>query len=338
MQILVAPIEEFILGEKTFFTEDEAVGQTSLLCTNVQGFSANEYVVLGRLGSETSEIRLIASVSTNSIVTTVATTFKHYKDEPIILIRYNQRKFYRSSSESGVYSHLSSEGSPVDIQVDVPEGTEFEDSSGTSTSWYKSTYYNSTTAAETSLDDATAVKAGDTESYTSVYKIRQEAGFEENDYISSELINRYREEAELQVDGSLAIAYSLPLSSIPKMVTHITTLLAAGFLLSKEYGLEADVEISKTGQRKIDRAEELLQKIVDGKLLLIDSSGNELSKKSSYRVSGSNSYDSSVVDRGEMFNLRDENFKLTNPAEPTSSGDRISEDSAKVGTQWSSQK
>lgn len=338
MQILIAPTEDIVLGERTSFSADEEAGQTVLSVDNPQGYSAAGYLILGKPGSETAEVRKIASTSTNSITVTVATTFKHYSAEAITALRYDQRKFYRSTSETGTYSHLSAEGSPVNIEVDKPEGTRFEDSSGTSTSWYKSTYFNSTTSEETDLADAVAVKAGDAESYTSIFKIRQEAGFEDNDYISSELINRYREESQMQVDGSIAIAYSLPLASIPKIITHITTLLAAGLLLSKEYGTEADVEVSKTGQRKIERAEALLQRIVNGELLLVDSSGSELSKKSTYKVSGSNSYDSSIPDKGEMFNLRDENFRLTDPTEPTSSGDRISDDSQRVGTQWSSQK
>jgi len=337
MQLLVAPLEEFVLGEKSTFSSDEEAGQTILSVDNNQGFTANDYVILGRIGSELSEVSQVSSTSTNSI-TTATTLFKHYSGSPIQILRYNQRKFYRSTSENGTFTHLSGEGSPVNIQVDAPEGTDFEDSSGDLSSWYKATYYNSTTTIETDISDAIAVKAGDAESYTSIFKIRQEAGFEDNDYISSELINRYREEAQMQVDGSIAIAYSLPLSTIPKMVTHITTLLAAGLLLSKEYGLEADVDVSKTGQRKIERAEELLQRIVDGKLLLIGTDGAELSKKSSYKVSGSNSYDSSIPDKGELFNLRDENFKMTDHAEPTSSGDRISDDFQRVGTQWSSQK
>ena len=108
--------------------------------------------------------------------------------------------------------------------------------------------------------------------------------------------------------------------------------------VANEYGVEADVEISKTGQRKIDRAEALLEKLKNGEILLTDDSGNELSKKTTYKVSGSNSYDSSLVDKGELFNLKDENFKMTDPTKPTSAGDRISDDYQKVGTQWSSQK
>ena len=81
-----------------------------------------------------------------------------------------------------------------------------------------------------------------------------------------------------------------------------------------------------------------IEKIMKGELLLVGTSGAELPKKATFKVSGSNTYDSSVADKGEMFNLRDENFKMSDPSDPLSSSDRISEDSAKTGTQWSSQK
>ena len=326
MQILVAPLEDIVLGEKTTLNTDEASGQSTLSVSNHQGLTTDDYIIIGEIGSETAELKKISSTSTSSgahtVTIDIVTSFEHYNDESITKVRYNQRKFYRSSTETGTYSHLSAEGSPVTIQVDAPEGTEFEDSSGTSTSWYKATYYNSTTSSESSLDDAVAVRAGDAEHYTSIYKIKSEAGFKNNPYIDSELVDRYRTEAESQAEGAVIGIYQLPFSSTPKLFQHIVTLLAAGVLLSKEYGLESDVEVSKTGQRKIERAEELLEKIRDSKILLIGENGTELSKRTDIMASSSNAYDSSIEDRGELFNLGDEHFKFTDPAEALSDSRR----------------
>ena len=315
MQLLIAPTEDFIFSEQTFFSADEALGQTVLSCTNAQGFAENDFIVLGRVGSDTAEIRQISSISADltTITISVASDFIHVKDEEITKLRYNQRKFYRSTTETGTFSHLSSEGSPVTINVDIPEGTEFEDSGGSATSWYKATYYNSYSGIETSLSDAVAAKAGDAEHYTSIYKIKDEAGFKENSYITSELIDRYRLEAESEVESAIVSMYTVPLTTVPKIIQHIVTLLAAGNLLAKEYGMEDDTEISKTGQRKIDRAEELLQKIKDRDIILINSSGNELSSKSVLLASSSNAYSSSVFDKGEMFTLEDEQFRMADP-------------------------
>jgi len=326
MQVLIAPNESFILSEKTSFNAEEAVAQTVLSCENASGFSVGDYVVLDTIGSELAEIRKISEIASDlsTITMTAATNFKHAKDAPITLIRYNKRKFYRSTSETGTYIHLSSEGSPIDIQVDKPEGTEFEDTTGEISSWYKATYWNETSGEETSVDSAIATKAGDAEEYTSIFKIKSEAGFIENDYITTEIVGRYRDEAQAQIDGTIVMAYSLPFSTIPKLITHISTLLSAGLLLQKEYGVENDSDISKSGKAKIDRAEILLQKIIDNDLLLVNSSGDALTKKTTMKVSGSNAYSSDKVDKGEMFNLNDENFKLTDPTDPTASSDRIS--------------
>ena len=324
MQILLAPTENFVFGEETALLTDEAASQTVLSVKNAKGFSVNDYIVIGELGSEQTELRLISEIAADltTITISVATNFAHNEDEKISQIRFNRRKFYRSTTETGTYTHLAGEGSPIDIHVDKPEGTEFEDSAGTSTSWYKATYYNSTSLLESSLDDAVAVIAGDSEHYTSIYQIKREAGFTENQYIESDTVNDFREEAENQAESAVATVYQLPFSSKPRIFRHIVRLLAAGLLLAKEYGMEADVEVSKTGERKIQRAEELLQKIADGSLTLRDENGNELSKLSSLLASCSNAYSSGVDDKGEMFNLTDERFKMTDPDDPLASSMR----------------
>jgi len=89
-------------------------------------------------------------------------------------------------------------------------------------------------------------------------------------------------------------------------------------LLLKEYGVEADVEVSKSGQRMIDEARSYLDRIVAGKLKLIDSSGNELSRSAIFKASGSNTYDGTTADKGELFNLGDEHFRMKNPDRPKS--------------------
>jgi len=319
MEILKAPTEEIVFGELTEFSADEAIGQTILSCGNASHFAVNDYVVLGYRGNDTAEIKKISAISADLVtITTDATKFAHSKGEPITQILFNQRKFYRCATEDGTYEHLSSEGSPVDIAIDSPDGTMFEDANGTSTSWYKAVYYNSTTLDTTSLSDAIATKARDSEHYTSIYKIRQEAGFEDNYYIPDELISRYRDEAENQAESTVASTYSLPFSAKPKVFQHIITLLAGGLLLSKEYGMEADIEIGKSGERKIVRAEDMLDKIVDGKLLLRDIDGNALGGTSIGEASGSNDYSLGKNDVGELFNVGDEIFKATDPDSPTS--------------------
>ena len=313
MNILVASLENMVLGEQTSFDAEETAGQTELTVINSQGFSANDYIILGTRGSETAEVRQISSTTATTITISVATSFLHEKNESIQLIRYNQRKFYRSTTEDGTYTELTTEGSPVSITPDKPEGTEFEDSTGVSTSWYKVTYYNSYSGLESDIADSIATKASDSEHYTSIYKIKDEAGFKNNSYIESDLIDRYRTEAEALSESMIAMTYQVPLASAPRIFQHIVTLYSAGLLLLKEYSLENDADTTKNGQKKIDRAEELLQKIVDGNLILLSESNAELSKQSSNRASSSNEYNSDKYDKGELFTTSDENFRMADP-------------------------
>jgi len=322
MNILVSPIEPMALGEQTSFDSDEAIGQTELTVKNSQGFSANDHIILGHIGTEIAEVRKISSTTATTITISVATSLAHEKNEPIQLLRFNQRKFYRSTSEDGTYSHLSVEGSPVDIEVDKPEGTEFEDSTGTSTSWYKATYYNSVSGLESDTADSIAGKASDAEHYTSIFKIKDEAGFKNNSFISSDVIDRYRTEAEAISESMIAMTYQVPLASAPRIFQHIVTLYAAGMLLLKEYSVDNDADTTKNGQKKIDRAEELLQKIVDGNLILLSESNAELSKQTSNQASCSNMYNSSKYNKGEMFDLNDENFRMADPETGNASTDK----------------
>lgn len=323
MNTLVAPLENFAIGEKTYLHAEITASETDLSVESVDGFGIGDFIAIGIIGDEITQIRQISDINDLIITLSAGVSFPHPVNTVITRLKYDKRKFYRSSTENGIYSHLSAEGSPIALAVDSTEGTQFDDSTGTSTSWYKATYFNSATLEETPLTDAIAPQPGESAYYTTLYKIRDEAGFKDNDYITSELIGRYRDEAQMEVDGFLAIAYSTPFTSVPKLVTHITTLLAAGLLLAKEYGTEADIEISKTGQRKIERAEELLTKIKTGDILLISPTGAELNKKSTVLMSGSNVYDSNNVGKGQLFNISDENFKFTDPAEPTASSDRL---------------
>ncbi|GAF69367.1 unnamed protein product, partial [marine sediment metagenome] len=205
-----------------------------------------------------------------------------------------------------------------DIEIDRPDGTLYEDVTGTSSHWYKATYYNSTTGVETSLDDAIACKAAESEHYTSLWDIRKQAGFEEAFGIKDETISDYREEAENEFDSAIVSIYVLPLSTKPKLVRQIINLLAAGNLLIKEYGMEADVEISKSGQRMLDRAYMLIEKIVDGTLKLLDGDGNVLSLQSSATLASTSNVYSSADDKGELYNIGDEQFSFKDPDNPRS--------------------
>lgn len=310
MQILNATTESNVLAELTYLDGDASAG-TSITVDNSQGFAKDEYIVVERIGTEKAELRKIASVSGQTITLSTALSFAHKDGIQVQKTLYNQRKFYSSSTETGTYTLIT--GGTVNIEVDRPDGTFFEHAAGTSSTWYKATYYNEAATIETSLDDAIATKGSESNHYTSLYAIRRQSGFEEAFGISNEVIADYRDEAENEFESRIATTYSTPLSSKPKVGRQIVNLLAAGNLLIKEYGMEADIEISKSGARMLERAGELIGKIVDGTLKLIDDAGSLIGTQATMDVSGSNTYDAAKYNKGELFTLEDEKFRAANP-------------------------
>ena len=300
MQILNATTESSILSELSYLSADVAANAGSLTLENVQGFAANDYIVIERIGVETAELIKIASITGQILTLTDNVSFAHKKGIKIQKIAFNQRKFYSSSTKTGTYALLTS--GTVDIEVDRPDGTFFEHTAGTSSLWYKATYYNETTDVETTLADAIATQGSGSNHYTSIYDIRKQAGFEDAFGILDEVISDYRQEAEDEFEGRIASRYSTPLSSKPKIGRQIVNLLAAGNLLIKEYGMEADIETSKSGARMLDRANELIEKIVAGTLQLIDENGSVIGTTTNQRASCSNTYVDSTSLKGELFN------------------------------------
>lgn len=96
----------------------------------------------------------------------------------------------------------------------------------------------------------------------------------------------YVNEAHDYIIGKLAKVYSLPLASTPNILKLIEKRLAAGLLLDKEYSVGGDETEDSRGRRWIKWAEKKLEDIVDGKLELVDSSGNAFTQLSSSGLDG----------------------------------------------------
>lgn len=140
-------------NEKTYLSSTCSAGATTLTVQNIEGFSTSEYLVLGKLGEEKTELVQVhtsTSPSGSTITLNAATSFSHAVNTPVTFIKFNQIAVYSASSKTGSYSAVS--GSPKTIEVDQ-EFTEFEDSVGTTTTWYKIRYYNSTSATYASYSD-----------------------------------------------------------------------------------------------------------------------------------------------------------------------------------------
>src|SRR3990167_3120 len=90
-------------NEKSFFDDDEASGQ-STLSANGTNFSSGQYIVLGRPGSEHTEIVRISGSPTSTAINVSTTVFAHNRGEQIVFIPYNQITPERSTDAGVNYS------------------------------------------------------------------------------------------------------------------------------------------------------------------------------------------------------------------------------------------
>lgn len=272
MRSLIAPTEDFIRLERTALAADAAAGSNvTLTLENNDGMAQNTYIVIGREGSEKAELEQINAAVSGATDVQVATLLRAHKaGEPVTVYRYNKRKFYGATTETGSYTELTSDGSPVTIQVDDPQGTLIEYTGGDGFTWFKATYYNSQTTDETSTADSEAVFADESTRYCSLYGIRKMAGFTENPFLSEGRVEDKRRQAENEINSYLYNQYSLPLAETPAIITYVCELLAAGYIHYEEYGSDGE------GGKKLGEARAILKAIQDGRQKLLASDMTQL--------------------------------------------------------------
>lgn len=138
--------------EKSFLLNPYSVGTTSILAKNSDRFATNDRLMLGEMGQEKTEVVTVSSVSADGNTIVVgATVFSHSADDPVYRLRFDQVKFYRSTTGStGTYSLLSTQNLDVD-NADLQ--TIYDDTSGTSSYYYKTTVYHSISTVESAFSD-----------------------------------------------------------------------------------------------------------------------------------------------------------------------------------------
>ena len=280
MKTLIAPTEDFIKLERSELNADVSAGSdVSLTLLNNDNLSDNDFIVVGREGSEAAELQQINAVVTPGATIQVATLLRaHKKGESITKYRYNKRKFYGSTTATGSFTELTSDGSPVTIQVDDPQGTILEYTTGEGYTYFKSTYFNSEDSVETDVDDSEAVLADESKRYTSIYAIRVQAGLTQNPYINDARVERKRKQAENEINSSIFSRYVLPLAEVPPLIQNICELLAGGYLDFEEFGPDGQ------GVKWLGEGRALLKSIQKGRQRLIGADNTELAVISTTNV------------------------------------------------------
>ena len=271
--------------EKGYINADAAANATSITLKNVQGVVVGVFLLIGKPAQENAEICRVISLAGN-VVTVSALTNAHTKYTDVTVLAANKLKIYRAATPTtgqpatADYSLLST----VDIDYDNLT-TRYTDDDGGVGYYYRYTYYNSQTEAETSLDNSQSVRGGGQNDYCSIRDIREEAGLVNNPYITDPYIADRRTEAQNTIDSALTGSFTVPFSSpVPGTIKRITILFAAGYILKTQYGTAA-VGTNADGQAKIDEAQEMLTKIING-APIVDNQGDTVGGTRSTRVKG----------------------------------------------------
>ncbi len=144
MITLKADNRDLLTGAKySFLNTNYLSGVSSVVVTNSVGFDANDYILLGGFGQESSEIVQIQSIntSTHTLTLVAATKFSHSESTKVAILPYNQVRFYHTTTAT--FSATSPVTGYTDIQADSFY-TQADDSvNSTGYGWF--VFYNSTT-------------------------------------------------------------------------------------------------------------------------------------------------------------------------------------------------
>jgi hypothetical protein len=265
------------IKETAKINADVAVDDTSLAISFSDDLEEGDLLYLGRLGSESGEVVTVATIVDSENITIAAATKPHSRFEDATVIFGNQIKIYRASNVDGSQPDDTSFSFLDTTNIDFDQlSTSYIDDTGGADYWYKYIYRNSG-GDETFLTDSSAARGGGVGNYCSIQNIREEAGFQNNRYITDSQINNERQAAQDEINGELSGIYTLPFEPpINPMITRITKVLAAGFLLSKDYGV-VNTFSTNNGATKTKEARDLLAKIASKEYVLNDATGTDTS-------------------------------------------------------------
>lgn len=268
------------LHEKSYVEVASDATDTTLTVKSDENISTNLYALIGQLADETSELCLITGIAADVLTLSPALANAHSRYDDVTILEANQIRVYRAANvdgsepDDGDFTLLAT----VDIDTDNLQ-TSYTDSSGGSDYWYKFTYYNSASSDETTTADSQAVRGGAVNVYATIEQIRVEAGVENNPYMSDAFVDEQRIEAQDVINTALQGTYTVPFEApIAPIIERCTKLLAAGYILKKDYG-DGAVGTNSEGQAKIDEVigtkdkKGLLQGIIDGTSGIIDGTG-----------------------------------------------------------------
>lgn len=116
--------------------------------------------------------------------------------------------------------------------------------------------------------------------YSTIPKIRSEAGYDGNVNIKNETILKFQARANAMINSIIGSRYVLPIVGANPILEMLETKLAAGYLMDDEYGEEAE-GTERDGKAKIEsvlgneKKKGDLSEITNGTVRLFDTNGVE---------------------------------------------------------------
>lgn len=193
----------------SYTTSNITAGGTAIPVRNLNSFTNQYAVQVGKTGEEQSEITIIAAPSGTILPLNSGTlVYDHPLDTPVFSINYDKIVFLRSTTGTA--------GSPTALATVAitPDSlyTEYNDTSGAATYAYKTYYYNSVTGGSSSFSDWFTPSGP---SFYSLTKLRERsknvlynASYITDDTVIDDWINEWVEEmtnAAIKVNKGYAI-------------------------------------------------------------------------------------------------------------------------------------
>mgnify|MGYP001592249062 FL=1 len=130
-------------AEATNLTVAVAALGTSLTVLDNSSLAQNDYLIIGNVGDERTEIvRITAAVTAGTALTTTAVVFPHPIGTPITLIRYNQVSLYGSNDRYSLAPTIIGSATTLDVETGYNEIT-----ATTTYKYYFARYTNAQTSA-----------------------------------------------------------------------------------------------------------------------------------------------------------------------------------------------
>jgi hypothetical protein len=130
-------------NQKTYLSAGYDPATTSVDVESTAGFAVDDYIVVGKMGAEKTELRKISAITDDNTLGIDALDYSHAHGTEITLMYFNQIDIQYKTSSAGSATPIS--GMPVALQVDRLD-TQYNHETGATTYYYRARFYNSTGA------------------------------------------------------------------------------------------------------------------------------------------------------------------------------------------------